>query len=68
MNTHVIEYLENKMKKLTTDCIQNKVSWKKFEIKMMDIAIETENEKRVAKGLKPCVCYDFEPLFSQVGG
>lgn len=68
MNAHVITYLNNKLQKLTADCIQNKISWSKFESKTINLAIDVENENRFARGIKPVKCFDFEPLFSEVGG
>lgn len=68
MNTHVISYLNNKLRVLTADCIQNKVSWNKFESRTIDIGTRVENEIRFALGEEPIKCFDFEPLFSEVGG
>jgi light-regulated signal transduction histidine kinase (bacteriophytochrome) len=68
MNTHVIAYLNNKLRALTADCIQNKVSWSKFESKTIDIGTRVENEIRFALGEEPIKRYDFELLFSAVGG
>jgi len=68
MNTHVIAYLNNKLQKLTSECIQNKISWSKFELRTINLSIDIENENRTMRGMKPVKCFDFEPLFSVVGG